>query len=73
VSIPQAPKGIVSPSDSDDLLLTPTAEGDWIAAVHEAGHAVLATIVGYELKDRPDYAAICSAAVLRGNRDTESA
>ncbi len=38
-------------ADADDIVFTSPVSSDWLAAVHEAGHAVIAIVCGYELKD----------------------
>ena len=45
------PDGSIVWGDPDELELTPAANEDWIAAIHEAGHAVIALALGFQLKD----------------------
>jgi hypothetical protein len=37
--------------DPDDVVLVPSVQGEWLAAVHEAGHVVIAIACGYEPKE----------------------
>jgi hypothetical protein len=51
VSTRPEPKGIVFASESDRPSLANHISEEWIAAQHEAGHAVVAAKLGFELQD----------------------
>ncbi len=42
---------LVVPDAAEEIALTPATPIDWLAAIHEAGHAVIACKLGYELKE----------------------
>lgn len=51
MSTRRVPENSIVRTDGDIARLTNVATEDWIAAIHEAGHAVIARCVGYEVRE----------------------